>query len=213
MKTLVFSPQDGFSVCSPSQHSRHYWTGLQLLHGKPGVAAGAALQRRAVARACTVSIVPDALLMRQLTVLAWTGMHRVGDAQGAPTAAPQQPQTVLSASTPRPTWYGQPPCQGRNTLALGQSRSFQGGNSSSYRVLGWGLRSAFLYPSPGDDALSPLRRPQLLEDTACHLPKAGLQPHCSHTVGPPIFSVLGISDWGCKSKNHSAAPQAWLHAL
>lgn len=50
-----------------------------------------------------VSIVPDALLMRQLTVLAWTGMHRVGDAQGAPTAAPQQPQTVLSASTPRPT--------------------------------------------------------------------------------------------------------------
>lgn len=78
MKTLVFSPQDGFSVCSPSQYSGHYWTDLQLLQGKPGVGAEAALQGRAMARACTVSTLPDALLMRQLMVLAWTRCTRWG---------------------------------------------------------------------------------------------------------------------------------------
>lgn len=98
-------------------------------------------------------------------------------------------------------------------MALGQSRSFQGGNSSSSQVLGWGLRSAFLYPSPGDDTVSPLRRPHLLEDSTCHLPKAALQPHCSHTVEPPSFSAPGISDWGCKCKNGSPGPRAWLQPL
>lgn len=37
-----------------------------------------------MARACTVSILPDALLMRQLMVLAWSRVHRVGGLSGGP---------------------------------------------------------------------------------------------------------------------------------
>lgn len=98
---LFFSPQDGFSVCSPSQHSRHHWTGSQ---GKPGVGAGGSM-----ARACSLHPARCSLL-RQLTVLAWTGLPRVGGSQGAPSAAPQQPQaaqslpqpSIPSAPTPEP---------------------------------------------------------------------------------------------------------------
>lgn len=85
-----------------------------------------------------VSILPGALLLRQLTVLAWTGMHRVGGSQGAPTAAPQQPQaaqslpqTIPFASPPQTHSDQQPPHQRRNPAALGQSRSVLGGDSSS----------------------------------------------------------------------------------
>lgn len=102
-RKLLFSAHKMVFVCSPSQHSRHYRTGSQLLGGKPGVGAGAALQKS------HGQSLPDALLMRQLTVLAWTRMLRVGGSQGAPTAAPQQPQAAQSlpqslpfASTPRP---------------------------------------------------------------------------------------------------------------
>lgn len=31
---------------------------------------------------------------------------------------------------------------------------------------------------------------------------------CSHTLEPPRLPVPAISDWGCKSKNHSPGPQA-----
>lgn len=148
----------------------------------------------------------------------------MGGSRGAPAAAPQQPQAAQSlpqavpfASAPRATSYQQPPCRGRNAVALGDRRSVQfiPREKTPAHPECWdrGLRSAFLYPNPGDDTLSPLRRPCLLEDTTCHLPKATLQPHCYHTVEPPSFSAPGISDWGCKSKNYSPGPQARLCAL
>lgn len=54
----------------PAQQALPDW--LTAAQRKPGFSAEAALQGRPMARACIVSILPDALLMRQLTVLAWT---------------------------------------------------------------------------------------------------------------------------------------------
>lgn len=121
----------------------------------------------------------------------------MGGSQGAPTAAPQQPQaaqslpqTILFASTPRATSYQQPPCQVRNAVALGESRSVQfiPREKTPAHPECWdgGLRSAFLYPKPGDDTFESPQKAMLAGGHSMPSPQG-----CSATTlwSLPVFQL------------------------
>lgn len=118
METLVFSPQDGFSVCSPSQHSRHCWTGSQLLQGKAGAGAGA------TGRACSpqpAPCSPDGAAQS-------SALDRVGRALREPPLQHHSSQRLHRAfhpfaSTPKATLSSSTTGQGRNSADLSKEET------------------------------------------------------------------------------------------